>query len=138
MRERSPIVTRRFFGAVLVVAVAAAACGGRPAVGEWESRWREAAAVVPLDTLVADPPGRAECDRILGDVRELSPDLRPAPNDVIDDAVLAWSEFAEAAFFECPITGGEHAGWEAAALELARLESEVDALVVFEQGRSGD
>jgi hypothetical protein len=121
---------------VLVVALAAAACGGRPAIGEWESKWREAAAVVPLGTLVAEPPDRAECDRILGDVREQSPELRPAPNDVIGDAVLAWSEFAEAAFFECPIIRGEHAGWEATALELARLESEIDALVDFELGRS--
>lgn len=129
-------MTRRFIGAVLAVALAAAACGGRPAIGEWEAKWREAAAVVPLDTLAADPPGREECDRILGDVRELSPGLRPAPNDVIGDAVLAWSEFAEAAFFDCPITGGEHAGWEATALELARLESEIDGLVAFEQGRS--
>lgn len=131
-------MTRRFFGAVLAVAVAVVACGGRPAVDDWQSKWREAAGVVPLDTLVSDPPGRQECDRILGEVRELSPDLRPAPNDVIGDAALAWSEFAEAAFFECPIIRGEHAGWEATALELARLESEIDALVAFELGRSGD
>jgi hypothetical protein len=127
-------VTRRIFGGALVLALTVSACGGRPSIGEWESQWRAAAEVVPLDTLVADPPDRAECDRILGDVRALSPDLRPAPDDVIDAAVLAWSEFAEAAFFECPITRGEHAGWEQTSAQLGQLEAEVDALIEYESG----
>ena len=65
---------------------------------------------------------------LLGDIRAALPGLRPAPNDVLEDAVVSWAEFGESVFFECPLVRGEHAGWDAAILELQRLRAEIDAI----------
>lgn len=119
------------FGAVAAVMIPA--CGGRPSLGGWEQEWRTLAEGIPVASLAADPPGRARCDDYLAALRDTLPDLRPAPNDVLESAAVAWAEFGESVFFECPPTRGEHAGWEAAALELQRLLAEVEAEIAFEK-----
>jgi hypothetical protein len=121
----------------VVVAALAVGCGGRPDVDVWEGRWLDLADDVPVASLAADPPQRERCDEVLGRLRDALPALRPAPTDVLDDAVEAWGEFAESVFFECPLGRGEHAGWEEAAVELQRLRVEIEAEIEFERARAG-
>ena len=119
--------------ALAALVILAAACGSRPSLDAWEQDWRSLTEEIPVESLPAEPPGREACNRYLGILRETLPQLRPAPNDVLESAVTAWVEFGESVFFECPLPGGEHAGWEAASLELQRLRAEVEAEIAFER-----
>jgi hypothetical protein len=91
---------------------------------------------IPVDSLATDPPTQGECQRILGELREGLAGLVPAPNDVLEDTVIAWGEFAESVFFECPLGRGGHSGWDGATLELQRLRAEIDAEIEFERQHS--
>jgi hypothetical protein len=128
-----PLRIHRVGVPLILAALLLAGCGGRPALDDWEGEWRALADSIPVETLATDPPDRAACDRYLGALRDTLPDLRPAPNDVLESAVRGWVDFAESVFFDCPITRGEHAGWDAAALELQRLQAEVEAEIAFER-----
>jgi len=120
-------------GAVMLILVTS--CGGRPDLDSWDPKWLELAETVTGEISAAAPPEREACDHLLGRVRAGLPELRPAPNDVVGAAVDAWGEFAESVLFECPLVRGEHAGWDAAVLELQRLRAEIDAEIDFERSR---
>ncbi len=131
-------VALQMLAAAVVAGSVAPGCGsGRPSLEEWEARWDEFVSRVPVETLVTDPPGASECSEILGELRATLPKVQPAPNDVLGAEVSAWVAFAESVFFECPLASGEHIGWEASALELRRLEAEVDAAIAFERVEPG-
>ena len=119
----------------LVVLAFVSGCGGRPDLDVWEGKWLDLAESVSEGISGPTPPDRVGCDRLLGEIRGDLPGLQPAPNDVLEAAVVLWAEFGESVFFECPLVRGEHAGWDAAVLELQRLRVEIDAEIEFERSR---
>lgn len=119
---------------VLAGAVLWAACGGPPTLAEWEQGWRETYAALPdLQELAVEEPGPV-CEDALGMIRTAAAEWAEAPNDDLRDAFVAWSEYAESVFFECPPHDGTGPGFAAAYEEIDRLAAEIDALVEFERG----
>lgn len=114
---------------LVVILILVACTPGRPDVSAWLPRWQAATQAMPPPP----PPGsaldRATCDRTVASLRQVRDGLLPTPDDQLDITVDAWIRFAEDLFFECPIAGGPHAGWERGYAELERLESEVLAFL---------
>ena len=120
--------------AVLTLAMLLPACSDDPTLGGWERTWQETvAAVPPLPDIMVEDPGPI-CSSTLGMLREAAADLITAPNPDLARAFLAWSGFTESVFFECPPSSGRYAGFEASYQEMARLATEVEALLAFEHG----
>ncbi|MCJ7725412.1 MAG: hypothetical protein MUP76_03375 [Acidimicrobiia bacterium] len=118
--------------AALTLAVLVPSCSKDPSLANWERGWQQTLqSLPPLSTVMAGQPGET-CSATLGMLREPAADLTTAPNEDLADAFLSWSSFTEGVFFECPPVGGAHAGFEASYEEIARLSSEVDALLAFE------
>lgn len=113
---------------VLVAAVAVAACGRepRPDVATWRARWEEARALVPPAEAL-QPPDDQVCEDVLVDLRATRPDLSPAPDDVLEESMVAWITFAESTFFECFDDDIGADSVEVAYGRLDQLADEVDA-----------
>jgi hypothetical protein len=139
MRNQSTVVDgiRRpgstvLLAVVLVLAMLVPSCSDDPSLADWESSWQQIQqALPPLSTVMGGEPGEI-CSATVGALREAAADLITAPNQDLATAFLTWSDFTEGVFFECPPTGGAHAGFEASYEEIARLAIEVDALLAFE------
>ena len=69
-------------------------------------------------------------------VRAAAAEHSEAPNDDLRDAFLAWTEYAESVFFECP-PHNDGSGFATAYEEIDRLASQIDALLEFERGLRG-
>lgn len=110
-----------------------AACGERAAPGPvaWQARWRVVREQVPPAAAFRVEDPRPLCGRALRDLKAARGRLQPAPTDVLDHAVGAWLDFAEAMMFDCPVREGPHAGFEAGFVELERLASQVDAALAY-------
>lgn len=114
-------------GAVILLL---AGCGeDRPTVGEWQPMWDALVASIPAETELGDPPDEAACGAVLANLRTVSGDMTPTPDQVIDRAVREWIEIAETAFFECPPEGNEIDSMAAAYTELQRIEAVVVAAI---------
>lgn len=119
---------------MVALAVLLVACGaGRPALDAWEAEWESALGLIPPQESFASGSDQELCERTVGQLRA-EMQLAPAPNTDLEDAATRWRAFAESLFFECPLSEGEHIGWESGYTEMARLEAEVDALIDFERG----
>lgn len=131
-RRRWPASTVLLLAA-LALAILLPACSDDPTLAAWERSWQETVAVVPpLPDVMVEDPGHL-CSSTLGMLREAPDNLLAAPNPDLAMAFLDWSMFAESVFFECPPVRGSYAGFEASYEEIARLASEVDALLAFER-----
>jgi hypothetical protein len=120
--------------AVLAALLIAAACGdtGRPELSEWEPVWESATSLMPLRTQLGDPPDREVCSRALGDLSAVVPELFPTPDIAIEGTVRDWVTIAEDAMYECPPSSAQLPDLDHAYGELARLEAEVDAVIIME------
>jgi hypothetical protein len=119
----------------VVVAIVALASQGdsRPSLDDWEAEWRSFAALIPDQDEVTGSDQESLCGAAVGSMRQAEADLVPAPNADLDAAALAWVEFAESVFFECPLRTGDHVGFEAGYEEIDRLAAEIEALIAFER-----
>lgn len=90
----------------------------------WQTRvWEPLVAVIPAPT-EADT---GACDSALSRLRELSTNLRPAPDPDLGDAADGWLRRAETLVFECASVAESDyvAGYE----DLSRLEERVRSLI---------
>jgi len=124
----------RSLAGILLLSSLAAGCSDDPTLGEWESAWHEVESSLPPLQTMLELEDHTICSTTLGELRQAVADLESAPNDDISGAFLDWAEFAEGVFFECPLQRGSHAGFPLGYEEMARLASEVDALIAFEHG----
>ena len=118
---------RRSAGLLAVaLCVVVAACGGgndRPTDEAWRETWEQKRREIPsVEAFLAG--GTELCDALVGELRVSLPDLKPTPDEALDDAVQAWVNHAQTIAFECPHDPSQLA--EALAL-LAILEAEIDA-----------
>jgi hypothetical protein len=115
--------------ALLVLAVGACGRQERPTLGAWRATWERATAIVPSEDDVGATPDRELCESTLGELREVRPDLTPAPDEVVNAAVEEWITYAESVFFSCfeEVSGDDPVA--AAYEQLDRLEGEVDAAI---------
>ena len=107
--------------------VSACSSVSRPGTAEWTPTWEAAKAVLP-DIAVGEPD-EATCSDALVQLREIAPDLRPTPDDSIDETVDRWLVVAEETMFECPPETGPFNSFEAAYRELGNLSDEIDVVV---------
>ena len=121
---------------LLLFASLTGGCGGSGdyTLDEWASEWAEVQASLPSLDEMLDLEDHDTCSATVGVLRQAAADLQTAPNEDLSKALLDWTDFAEGVFFDCPLQHGSHAGWEPAYEEMARLASEVDALISFETG----
>jgi hypothetical protein len=114
----------RRLGLVLLLLIFSACEGGTPSVEAWlEDVWRPLVAMVP-------EPGEqspAACDEVLGHLREVGADVRPAPVSELGDAADSWVRQAETLMFDC---AADAPGFDYGEghRHLSRLEDEVQAL----------
>jgi hypothetical protein len=113
--------------AVLVMIVSACSSVPRPETAEWTPTWEAAKAVLP--DLAEGEPDEETCSAALVQLREVAPDLRPTPNDSIDETVDRWLLIAEETMFECPADTGAFNTFEAAYTELDLLGDQIDVVV---------
>ena len=99
----------------------------RPETAEWTPTWETAKAVLP--DLAAGEPDEETCSNALVQLREIAPDLRPTPDDSIDETVDRWLVVAEETMFECPADTGDFNSFESAYLELDLLGDQIDVVV---------
>lgn len=86
---------------MVLLATIAVACGGpgRPSVSEWRTTWDAAQAVVPdVGDVELD---HERCEAVLAELREIRPELKPAPDELVDEQMAAWAAYAEHLFFTC-------------------------------------
>lgn len=120
---------------VVVPALVLAACSSRLSMPEWEAEWNGVTGAIPLlDTVLnADQATRSLlCSETLGHLRSAVELVERAPDADIEHAALTYLEFSESVFFECPLTKGEHAGFEAGYLEMDRLASVIETLIAYD------
>lgn len=121
----------RILAVVLVVVAAAWATGCRPAErpsrDAWQVRWEATQGIVPAADELERPPRAETCQDVLGELRARRPDLSPAPDQIIAEAVEGWFEHAEGMFFDCFEGSDPEAAVAGAYEQLERLRSEVDA-----------
>ncbi|MDX1659473.1 MAG: hypothetical protein R3343_11685 [Nitriliruptorales bacterium] len=88
---------------LIAAALLASSCGpgDRPSVAEWRPSWDQALEIIPPESELDAPPSEAECQEVLGALRDVRPELSPAPDDIIDATVGAWFTYAESTFFTC-------------------------------------
>jgi hypothetical protein len=116
------------------LAFAAPACVDheRPSPDEWRELWTETRAAVPgPQAFVVSETRRETCDRVLAELRSAYGRLLPAPDEELDSAVREWLHFAEGFMLECPLRGGEQAGFEAGFRHLDELAAVVDTASHF-------
>ncbi len=127
-----PLLRIRYLLLPLLVALAACGAGAeRPAIDDWADMWERARVAVP-DQAGAEALNREGCDVVLERLRNLRPELTPAPVSRLDDIVEEWLAVAEETFFECPPNKGERIGFEAAYRDLTAIEAEVDVVGLLE------
>lgn len=107
--------------------VSACSSVSRPETAEWTPTWETAQAAVP--DLAEGEPDEETCSTALVRLREVAPDLRPTPDDSIDETVDRWLLIAEEAMFECPAETGDFNSFESAYTELAKLAAQIDVVV---------
>lgn len=107
----------------------ASACGSvaRPETADWIPTWE--AARTSLPDLADGEPDEQTCSTALVQLREVAPDLRPTPDDSIDQTVDRWLVIAEETMFECPADTGEFNTFESAYTELGRLADQIGIVV---------
>ena len=120
---------RRFPILVGLMCLVLVACGApeRPSLGVWVPMWESAQAELPEITNTG--PTFEQCSKALARLRELAPDLRPTPEDAIEETVDKWLAIAEETMFGCPEETGELKTFEAAYTELGRLADQIDSVV---------
>jgi hypothetical protein len=121
--------------AALLVVLAACSSASRPSVAEWQPAWDQLIGGIPTVSEIGQPPDRSLCTRGLGLVRSSQAGLFPTPDRAIDDAVNEWVSVAEDAFFECPPSSSAIPDMDFAYGQLARLEAEVDAVLVIDRSQ---
>jgi hypothetical protein len=105
----------------------------RPSPAEWREIWAATRAAVPgPQAFVVSETRRETCDRVLAELRSAYGRLLPAPDEELGDAVREWLQFAEGFMLECPLRGGEQAGFEAGFRHLDELAAVVDTALHFE------
>ena len=115
---------------VLALAVALVLACHKPAgtdAADWSATWQHLQTELPSGAAVstaADP--RKLCERALGVLRETEPALRNGPNEAAIDAFARWQKFSMKLYYECPVQGGEHAGWDAGLAEATSLREQVE------------
>jgi hypothetical protein len=111
-------------------------CSGesRPSVEEWHPTWEAVVGSFPSASTLGTPPDHAVCSHALGVLRSTSGDLSPTPDLAIDDVVAEWLQIAENALYECPPSSQTIPSLEYAYGELARLQAEVDVVLVIDAG----
>ena len=107
--------------------VSACSSVSRPATAEWTPTWEAAKAVLP--DIAGGEPDEETCSAALVQLREVAPDLRPTPDDSIDETVDRWLVIAEETMFECPPDTGELNSFESAYTELDLLGDQIDVVV---------
>ena len=118
-------------GLLVVLAFASCADTGRPNLDDWAADWEGVTGAVPTLVQLGDPPDRDLCGHTLGRIREGRVDLFPAPDLALDPVVTEWFTIAEDAMFECPPSSSQLPSLEFAYRELARLEAEVDTVLMM-------
>ena len=89
--------------------------------------WEDAQAQLPEITETG--PTDQECSQALARLREIAPELRPTPEDSIEETVDKWLAIAQETMFGCPEETGELKTFEAAYAELGRLAGQIDSVV---------
>ncbi len=107
--------------------VSACSSVSRPPTAEWTPTWEAAKATLP--DIAEGEPDEETCSTALVQLRELAPDLRPTPDDAIDETVDRWLVIAEETMFECPAETGDLNSFDAAYDELGHLADEIDVVV---------
>ena len=107
--------------------VSACTSVARPEAAEWTAIWETARAALP--DLAGGEPDEETCSTALVQLREVAPDLRPTPDDSIDETVDRWILIAEETMFECPAGTGDLNTFEAAYDELRLLADQIDVVV---------
>lgn len=96
-----------------------------PDLDTWTDTWERARGIVPAQSELELPIAHETCSEVLGALREIRPELLPAPDPIITNTASVWHEHAEHVFFTC-FDGTTDPDRVADAYdELHRLEAEV-------------
>lgn len=114
---------------LLMVVASVSSCGSTGlTLEEWEVMWQEA--VTTVDTAMSQPITEAVCDKTLGYLREVRPDLDPPPLADLEPPLDSWFAEAEDAFFECRFQ--DEGVSERVSQALNTFEAEVDTVLSLE------
>lgn len=113
--------------AVLLIIVSACSSVARPQAAAWTPTWEIAKAALP--DLAEGEPANETCSTALVRLREVAPDLRPTPDDSIDETVDRWLLIAEETMFERPAVTGDFNSFDSAYTELDLLAAQIDVVV---------
>lgn len=113
-------------------------CGtsDRPTRGEWQREWEEIQDVVPPPAQLEPPVSRETCSDVVATLRRRSPELSPAPDELIHSAAAAWVSHAEHMFFECFDTETPRESIADGYETLERLGAQVDSALTKAERRS--
>lgn len=119
---------------VFAILLLAAGCAeARPSIEDWDEAWRNAVALIPEESALADPPSEEMCENVLVSLRASADSLFPAPSPSLDETVQSWLEVAEGAFFDCPPAGAEFDSFSSAYEAMSQLEAEVEGVLAENQ-----
>lgn len=126
-RQRPASLVPAPVAAVTLLAALLVACASptSPDLRTWTATWDRARDVIPAQSQLDLPVEHEACSAVLGALREIRPELLPAPDPVITNTAAAWHEHAEHVFFTCFDRTTDPARVEDAYDELRRLEAEV-------------
>jgi len=96
-------------------------------MSDWIPTWQAAQDALP--DIAEGEPDEETCSTALVRLREVAPDLRPTPDDSIDETVDRWLLIAEETMFECPADTGDFNSFESAYTELDLLGDQIDVVV---------
>lgn len=118
-----------------ILAIIFTACGGedRPSLDEWQPAWDRIVELMPTATELGDPPDRAMCSEVLGEIRTARAELFPTPDAAIEAVVRDWVSAAEDALFECPPSSSDLPDLDAVYARLDRLEAEVATVLELDR-----